>query len=342
MKFGVTPLAQAVGGIVVHSIRQDGFVLKKGETVTPAHVGALKAIGIEAVTVAKLDDGDIGEDDAARRLADSAAGANVRVQAPFTGRSNLFATCAGVLMIDVDALDRINDVDESVTIASLPPWRAVVAGEMIGTIKIIPFAVEQAVLESAIQKSFPAPICVKAFQPMRVGVVSTLLPGLKASVVGKTLRVLEERLAPAGARIAKELRVPHEAEALAPAIAELAPDCDIVIVFGASAITDRRDVIPAALERAGGQIVQFGMPVDPGNLMLLGRLMVEDRRVHLIGAPGCARSPKENGFDWVLQRLLANIEVTSRDIRHMGAGGLLMEIVDRGQLRAGGEGHEDG
>ena len=50
-------------------------------------------------------------------------------------------------------------------------------------------------------------------------------------------------------------------------------------------------------------------------------------------APGCARSPKENGFDWVLQRILADVPVRAADIRRMGAGGLLMEIVTRPQPR---------
>ena len=113
----------------------------------------------------------------------------------------------------------------------------------------------------------------------------------------------------------------------------------------AFAYTDARgSYVPAAdvvergdkffLPSAGGEIEQLGMPVDPGNLLLIGCILDRDRKVHVLGAPGCARSPKENGFDWVLHRLLAGIDVTSRDIRRMGAGGLLMEIVDRGQLRA--------
>jgi molybdenum cofactor cytidylyltransferase len=52
-----------------------------------------------------------------------------------------------------------------------------------------------------------------------------------------------------------------------------------------------------------------------------------------LGAPGCARSPKENGFDWILMRLLAGLPVTRADITGMGVGGLLMEIVTRPQPR---------
>src|SRR5205085_7148171 len=102
-----------------------------------------------------------------------------------------------------------------------------------------------------------------------------------------------DRLAPAGAALIAERRVPHEQRALAKALEEvLREGAELVIVFGASAIADRRDVIPAAVESIGGEIEHFGMPVDPGNLLLLA----DARGRPLLGAPGCARSPKENGF----------------------------------------------
>ena len=152
----------------------------------------------------------------------------------------------------------------------------------------------------------------------------------------------DERLAPAGARVNVETRVEHDTRALAEAIKTIAPQSDLIIAFGASAITDRRDVIPAAIEMAGGRIEQFGMPVDPGNLLLLASLGEGRDRKTVLGAPGCARSPKENGFDWVLQRLLAGVRVTAADIRRLGAGGLLMEIVSRGQPRAGADSESNG
>jgi molybdenum cofactor cytidylyltransferase len=164
----------------------------------------------------------------------------------------------------------------------------------------------------------------------RVGVISTLLPGLAPKVVDKTLRVTAERLAPAGAAIMAERRVPHDETALRAAIKELLGlGAELVIVFGASAIADRRDVIPAAISGIGGAIEHFGMPVDPGNLLLIGNA----GGVPVLGAPGCARSPVENGFDWVLMRLLAGLKVTRAELTGMGVGGLLMEIVTRPQPR---------
>ena len=54
----------------------------------------------------------------------------------------------------------------------------------------------------------------------------------------------------------------------------------------------------------------------------------------VLGLPGCARSPKLNGFDWVLQRLAADVPVTRADIMAMGMGGLLTEIPSRPLPRA--------
>jgi molybdenum cofactor cytidylyltransferase len=132
-----------------------------------------------------------------------------------------------------------------------------------------------------------------------------------------------------GSEIVFERTVAHTIEALTPALLQAAGAADLVFVFGASAITDRRDVIPAAIERSGGTLERFGMPVDPGNLLLLGKL----GHANVIGLPGCARSPKLNGFDFVLWRLAAGLPVSSADVGRMGVGGLLMEIPVRPQPR---------
>jgi len=333
MKFGPVPLCEAEGGVAVHSIRKPGLVLKKGTVIGKPEIAALAEAGISEIVVARIEPGDVSEDAAAAEIAAAVQGEGVRVDRAFTGRANLFAQEAGVLVVDKDAVDRLNQVDESITFATLPAYKPVVAGEMIATVKIIPFAVPIAQRDAALAvvRARAPLIRVAPYRIRKIGVVSTLLPGLAPKVIDKTLRVTEERLAPAGARIVAERRVPHEQGALAAAIEEvLAAGAELVIVFGASAIADRRDVIPAAVESVGGRIEHFGMPVDPGNLLLIGSA----RERPVLGAPGCARSPKENGFDWVLMRLLAGLPVSREAITGMGVGGLLMEIVTRPQPRA--------
>src|ERR1700736_2180687 len=318
MKFGPASPADAIGGVTVHTLRQGPLVLKKGTTIGAAEIEALNKAGVKEIVVVRLEDGDVSEDVAAASIAQAVAGDGINVERAFTGRANLFAGKAGVLVVDRAAVDRINGVDEAITFATLSAYKPVVEGEMVATVKLIPFGVEARLRD--------APYTIK-----RVGVVSTLLPGLAPKVVEKTLRVTAERLAPAGATIIAERRVPHEETALAAAIKELLGlGAELVIVFGASAIADRRDVIPAAITEIGGAIEHFGMPVDPGNLLLIGSA----NSVPVLGAPGCARSPVENGFDWVLMRLLAGLKVTRAELTGMGVGGLLMEIVTRPQPRA--------
>jgi len=333
MKFGPVAPGDAKGGIVVHSIRQGGLVLKKGSVVGDGDIAALKAAGIKAIMVARIEPGDVSEDTAAAELAATVAGAGVRVDRAFTGRANLFAETAGVVVVDPAGIDRFNEVDADITLATLETFAPVVQGKMIATVKIIPFAVRAAARDEALAVARAAAPLVRVapYRIRKVGVISTVLPGLAGKVIEKTLRVTQERLAPAGAKIVAERRVPHETAPLARALDDvLDAGAELAIVFGASAIADRRDVIPAAIEAVGGAIEHFGMPVDPGNLMLVASA----RGRPVLGAPGCARSPRENGFDWVLERLLCGLPVTRRDITAMGVGGLLMEIVTRPQPRA--------
>ncbi|MBV1703934.1 MAG: molybdopterin-binding protein, partial [Hyphomicrobiales bacterium] len=224
--------------------------------------------------------------------------------------------------------DAVNAIDDALTLATLPAGKRVAAGEMAATVKVIPFAAPREALLAAVAAAAGA-LSVAAFLPLSVGVVSTLLPGLKPSVVEKTLRAIEGRLAPTGARVARETRVAHATGEIARAVRETAAACDVTVVFGASAIVDGRDAVPEAIRRAGGRIVHFGAPVDPGNLLLLAEVAGKP----VIGAPGCARSPRENAFDWALDRALVGDPMSARDVRKLGVGGLLTEIGARGLAR---------
>jgi molybdenum cofactor cytidylyltransferase len=333
MKFGAVSPREAEGAVAVHSIRKNGMVLKKGTPIGKAEIAALEAAQVAEIVVARLEPGDVSEDVAAAEIAAAVAGEGVRVDRAFTGRANLFAEHAGVLVVDKEGVDALNDVDPAITFATLAAYAPVVAGKMIATVKIIPFAVSGEARDKAVAAARAAKpiIRIAPFNVHKVGIISTLLPGLADKVIEKTLKVTAERIAPAGATIVAEKRVPHETKALAKALDEvLKAGAELVVVFGASAIADRRDVIPAAVEQVGGRIEHFGMPVDPGNLLLVA----EANGRPVLGAPGCARSPKENGFDWILMRLLAGLPIKRPDITGLGVGGLLMEIVTRPQPRA--------
>jgi len=329
MKFGPVPVADAQGGILAHSVRAGRQMLKKGRVLTPEDIGALLSAGIAEITIARLENGDVYEDEAAAAIAAQLGGKQVRVGRAFTGRANLFASADGLAIVAADSIDAVNAADESITVATVAPFSRVHAGQMLATVKIIPFAAPHAAVTRAEDILAEPAIAVAPFRRRKAALILTELQSGRPSLVEKTQAAIAQRVNSIGSEIVFERTVPHTIEALDQALSQAAGAADLVFVFGASAITDRRDVIPAAIEKRGGTLERFGMPVDPGNLLLLGRVGGAD----VVGLPGCARSPKLNGFDFVLWRLAAGLPVSSADIGRMGVGGLLMEIPVRPQPR---------
>lgn len=333
MYFGELPVAEAEGAILAHSRRLEGRALKKGHVLDADDLAALKAAGIERIVCARLEENDIPEDKAAALLAGACRGAQVRVGPAFTGRANLFAEADGIVLYDPDRLDGFNLVDETITLGLAQPYQAVTQGQMIGTLKIIPFAVPESpvqIAEALASQGTPL-LRVAPFQPRDTIMIQSRLPGTKESVLDSTLRVTTDRLDALGSTLTSEARCNHDHASLTDALRRaVAADPKLILVSGASAVVDRRDVIPSAIESIGGTILHFGMPVDPGNLMLIGRI----GKIPVIGMPGCARSPKLNGFDWALQRLCAGLDIEPRDIMRMGAGGLLKDVPHRPLPRA--------
>ncbi|TCM58954.1 molybdopterin molybdochelatase /molybdenum cofactor cytidylyltransferase [Rhizobium sp. PP-F2F-G48] len=347
MRFGPVPLAEAEGSVLAHAVALPDRRLAKGRSLGAADIEALSAIGMGEIVVARLDAEDIGEDEAATLIATRIAPDHMTLSPASTGRLNLHAAVDGLFVATRARVDGFNRVDPAMTLACLADHVAVRAGDMVATIKIIPLAVNRRRAEEAAAILGEAPaFAVKPFLAHAVSLIATTLPSLKPQVMDKTRRVLDDRLRRSGSCLIRESRVAHREDAVADAIrraidepgtepgakpgAELGKRPKLVIVFGASAVTDADDVIPAAIRLAGGTVDHVGMPVDPGNLLVLGTI----GDVRIIGAPGCARSPKENGFDWVLDRLIAGETVGATEITGMGVGGLLAEIPTRPRPRA--------
>jgi molybdenum cofactor cytidylyltransferase len=323
MIFGAVPVAEAKACVLAHSVMFEGGRLPKGHVVTEADVVTLSAAGVASVIAARLEPGDIGEDEAAARIADVLEAKGFRASPAATGRVNFHAQRNGLFRADRALIDAFNAIDPALTLATLADRAPVRKDDLVATIKIIPLAVPAQLADKgrALLASGEA-FSVRPFAGLTAALIATMLPSLKPSVMDKTRRLTEDRLRPSGSAIAEEARCPHDAQAVAGHIADFTKRYGLVIVFGASAMTDENDVIPAAIRLAGGELAIAGMPVDPGNLLVLGYV----GGVPVIGAPGCARSPKENGFDWILNRILAGERPNQKDAAALGVGGLLMEI----------------
>jgi molybdenum cofactor cytidylyltransferase len=328
MKFGSVPLDQALGTVLAHSVPLPGSRLRKGAVLGAADIATLRSAGMTEVTVAVLDAGDVAEDQAATRLAQALVPGDqgLTLTEAFTGRVNLKAVGPGIVALDVAAIHALNRIHPQVTLATLPPFARVAAGTLVGTVKIITYAVPEAALAAA-EAIARAAIRILPVVRRSAGLLLTEVPGQDGKLAAKGKRAVETRLRALGMTLAEVAVVPHDETAMAAALNAVAGD--MVLILTGSATSDLCDTGPEALRLAGGIVARFGMPVDPGNLLFHGSL--QGRPV--IGLPGCARSPALNGADWVLERYACGLDVTDGDIAAMGVGGLLKEISMRGQPR---------
>lgn len=316
MIFADLPLAEAEGAMLAHALTLAGRRHPKGATVDAALVAAAAAEGIEHLWVARLEPGDRPEAEAAAALADALAGDGVEARSPVHGRVNLHAVHGGLLLIDRRAITEANRATDAVGISTLPPLSPVDAGDMVATVKIIPYAVPEAELAAAARVL--EPIVVAPWLPdLEAVLIQSRLADTPDKLLAKTFEVTKGRLARLGVQLAEAPPVAHAVETIAESL--IAHQTDLVLLAGATATSDPRDVIPAAIRAAGGEVLRVGMPVDPGNLLVLGRL----GPTLVIGLPGCARSPKRNGLDLVLELWAAGLEPGADSIAAMGVGGLL-------------------
>lgn len=330
MRFGPVPLAQALGAILAHSHYFGSRRLAKGRRLSAADVSLAQAAGLTSLVVAMPDSDDLAEDAVASLLGAALAGDHLVAGAASHGRVNLHAAVSGLVLFDAAAIDRFNLVDEAITVATLPPYHPVQRGDMVATIKIIPYAVAQSCVAAAQAVTQAAALRIAPFQPLRVHLVHSLLPGLKETMIAKSSSVMRARIHHVQGEMIGETQCPHDPQALRAHLQPLRDSADLILILAASATVDRHDVVPTAITADGGILERLGMPVDPGNLLCLGRRGPQ----RIIGLPGCARSTRRNGIDLVLERIFAGLPVDRDIIAHMGVGGLLPETNQRPKRRA--------
>lgn len=344
MKFHAIPINQAQGLLLGHNIAgaNGRRLLRKGHPLTAADVALLHEIGRETVYVAQLEAGDVPENEAAQIVATAVAGPHLRLSKAVTGRANLHATALGLLRVDEERLMQIN-LCEAVTLATLANHSVVRPRQMVGTLKIIAYAIAHAVVAEAetigrgglLAGAETRPLVqVQALPARRVGLILSGSPSAELSIVESFSKALQTRLQSWGSGLSRVDFMPLEDEQgeadLAQRIQQQVDEgLELIILAGETAIMDRYDIAPRAVERAGGRVIAFGAPVDPGNLLMVA----QHGRVPIVGAPGCARSPKRNIVDLVLPRLLAGDYLTKMDIVKLGHAGLLEDVRERGRPR---------
>lgn len=326
MIFGEFSLAECEGLLLAHSLRLPDRIMKKGRRLTSADIQVLSAAGIMRVNGARLGADDIDENTTAAAVAAALSGPGLATRAPQAGRCNLYAAGRGLVTVNADIIHRINRIDESITVATLPPLSAVRGGAIVATVKIIPLAVSRTLIDACVaQAEQGIAVRLLPFQRQRAALIVTEQTGEPARNYVAAVNSSRRRLEDLGSHLGLVQRCAHRTEPVVAALHEaLAAGCTLIMISGSTVPKDRADTVPAGIVAAGGEIVHFGMPVEPGNMLLLARLGA----VPVIILPGCARSRRSNGLDWVLQRMLAGLPTGAEQIMAMGVGGLIRSPLE--------------
>ena len=305
--------AALTGRVLTHDL---GPGLRKGTVLGPQHLEALRRL--PEIHVVELDEGDVHEDEAARRLGAAVAGPGTRLEGPVQSQVRLVALARGLARVDRDAVDRLNQLP-AVGVFTLVDGQAVEAGEEVAGAKVTPVAIPGGVLEQAERMAAAAApvVRVDAFRPLRTLVVVT--ERLKPRARTMFTEAVTRKLGWYGAELLAVREVARSGEAVRGAYEEARRlGAEVVLFAGASSI-DPLDAAYSELAAAGGELLRQGAPAHPGSMLWLGRL----ERAVVLGVASCAGFGRATALDLVLPFVFAYGEAGEVDFRRLGYGGLV-------------------
>jgi hypothetical protein len=316
------------GAVLARDLRVDGVRWAKGRRLDGADLDALaattpEAVGVDAVTVLVIEDGDLHEDEAALRLADAVRGPGLERRGPSESRVDLVAAHAGVLHVrarEVELLDRIDPLE----VFTALDGSVVAAGQLVASVKVAPHVVPASTVQRgvAITRDGRRPVVwVAPFVPMRVGVL--VKESLRAADRTRFERSVRDKVESLGSTVVRFEYLPDEPDAVETALASMtigptSDAVDVVLTAGGRS-TDPGDPFFLALEGVGGRLIRRGVPAHPGSMLWLGRV----RKAAVLGLPTCGAYSKATAADLLLPRLLTGEPPSLRTVSRLGHGGIL-------------------
>ncbi|GFN23992.1 MAG: molybdopterin-binding protein [Thermoanaerobacteraceae bacterium] len=324
----------SIGQVLAHDLTKivpgqfKGRRFKKGHIIRPEDVPELLQMGKEHLYVLELGPDDIHEDEAALRLARAALAVGnhgIELTEPKEGKVSLVARRAGLLKVNLPALQEVNQVGE-VILATLHNNYPVREGQVVAGTRLIPLVTKRDVIEriEGICREAEGILKVVAYRPMRAGLITTGSEVYKGRIKDAFGPVVRAKVAQYGSQVVEERIVPDDAEIISRSILEMAGHkLDLILLTGGMSV-DPDDVTPAGIRMSGAEVITYGAPVLPGAMFMLAYL----DNIPLVGLPGCVMYYRATIFDLVLARILTGERLTRGDIAGMAAGGLCLECSE--------------
>ena len=318
----------AVGQVLCHDITQiikgvtKDAVFRKGHVVTEEDIPVLLSMGKDHLYIWEKDENMLHENDAALILYDICRNQYMRPSEIKEGKIELIAECDGLLKVDTEKLNKVNALGEMM-IASRHGNFPVKAGDKIAGTRIIPLVIEKEKMERAKEIGGGIPIFeIRPFEKKKVGIVTTGNEVFYGRIRDTFTPVIEEKLAEYDVEIIGHEISDDNHEHITRCIEKmLAQGADMIICTGGMSV-DPDDRTPLAIRNTGANIVSYGAPVLPGAMFLLA--YYGERKIPIMGLPGCVMYAKRTIFDLVLPRVMAGEVLDKTDLNVLGEGGLCL------------------
>ena len=324
MKIFEKNIQEAFGYLLMHSVFLKDGRIRKGKIIDKDDIAMMESSAIAKVHVGELEDDDISENYASGLIAKAIATNQFAISPTLSGKTNITSTADGLIEIDEGNVTKLNNLSPNIAVSTLNNHDVVYRGDHTVSVKIISFAISSYDLNKIINfLKRNSIVKLKKFKSMRFGVIYTIAKNEKRSLIEKTKKSIMSRISDYNSTIMDERVLPHDYASIKNNVVELLEsNINCILLFLSTSITDVNDIVPTVINDLGGEIKSFGMPVDPGNLTLSGKI----NDIDIIVAAGSARSDSLNGFDWHLNCAHANIEVNQKMVNSLGVGGLLKDI----------------
>jgi len=320
----VIPVEEAVGLPLAHDIteiipgKHKGPAFRRGHIIRPEDVAKLLDVGKANIYVMDLEKDELHEEDAARRLAKAAAGANLKLTDPSEGRINMVAAIPGLLKVDADLLYRFNSLGD-LMMATLPGDRFVRQGTVVAGTRTIPVLVKESLVRQAEELCRDRPIVrLLSMPPKHIRLVVTGSEVFTGRIKDGFGPIVNKKVGELGSSVDSVELSPDDPDLIANHIKNAKQaGADVILVSGGMSV-DPDDKTPEGIRRSGAKVETHGFPVLPGSMFLLAYL----GDTPVMGLSGCVLHDPFTAFDALLPRLIAGEKITRADIMAMGHGGL--------------------
>lgn len=314
----------SVGNVIAHDMTQiipeeyKGARFKKGDIIEEKDIEILKDMGKESIFVLELDENTLHEDEAALRMSKKVKNKHLSLSDLHEGKISLVAQTAGLLKLDKELLFEVNSENDILITAgqnNIPVKKE----EIVAGVRINPLTIEKKKIEKVEEILNKRQLFeLNPYKDFEVGIVITGNEVYEGRIEDKFLPTLKRKFSRWGGSLSDHIYVPDEPEKIKEALISLKQKGADILITGGGMSVDPDDVTPLGIKNTGAEVIKHGVPVLPGNKMMVAYL--DDTPI--LGLPACVIFEEITVFDIIYPRVLTGEKITKNDLINLSYGGL--------------------